>query len=104
MGADGGGSIRIPAGFCGLVGLKATYGRVSEFGAFPLDWTVAHIGPIAGSATDAALTYALIAGPDPKDDISLHQPLPSIKGWDDTNLKGLRIGIYREWFNHADKK
>jgi Asp-tRNA(Asn)/Glu-tRNA(Gln) amidotransferase A subunit family amidase len=104
IGADGGGSIRIPAGFCGLVGLKATYGRVSEFGAFPLDWTVAHIGPIAGSATDAALTYALIAGPDPKDDISLHQPLPSIKGWDDTNLKGLRIGIYREWFNHADKE
>lgn len=104
IGADGGGSIRIPAGFCGLVGLKATYGRISEFGAFPLDWTVAHIGPIAGSATDAALTYALIAGPDPKDEISLHQPLPSIKGWDDTNLKGLRIGIYREWFNHADKE
>jgi Asp-tRNA(Asn)/Glu-tRNA(Gln) amidotransferase A subunit family amidase len=104
IGADGGGSIRIPAGFCGLVGLKATYGRVSEYGAFPLDWTVAHIGPIAGSVTDAALTYALIAGPDPKDDISLHQPLPSIKGWDDANLKGLRIGIYREWFNHADKE
>jgi Asp-tRNA(Asn)/Glu-tRNA(Gln) amidotransferase A subunit family amidase len=104
IGADGGGSIRIPAGFCGLVGLKATYGRVSEFGAFPLDWTVAHIGPIAGSVTDTALTYALIAGPDPKDEMSLHQPLPSIKGWDDTNLKGLRIGIYREWFNHADKE
>lgn len=102
IGADGGGSIRIPSSFCGLVGLKATFGRVSEFGAFPLCWSVAHIGPIAASATDAALTYALIAGPDPKDEMSLHQPLPSLAGWDDLNLKGLKIGIYRQWFRHAD--
>lgn len=102
IGADGGGSIRIPSSFCGLVGLKATFGRVSEFGAFPLDWSVAHIGPIAASATDAALTYALIAGPDPKDEISLHQPLPSLAGWDDLNLKGLKIGVYWQWFRHAD--
>lgn len=104
IGADGGGSIRIPAAFCGLVGLKATFGRVSEYGAFPLDWTVAHIGPIAGTATDVALTYALIAGPDPKDEISLHQPLPTLSGWDKVNLKGLKIGIYRDWFNHAEKE
>jgi len=102
IGADGGGSIRIPSSFCGLVGLKATFGRVSEFGAFPLDWSVAHIGPIAASATDAALTYALIAGPDPKDEISLHQPLPSLASWDDLNLKGLKIGVYWQWFRHAD--
>lgn len=102
IGADGGGSIRIPAAFCGLVGLKATFGRVSEFGAFPLDWSIAHIGPIAASASDAALTYALIAGPDPKDPMSLHQPLPSLKGWDDLNLKGLKLGVYWEWFRHAD--
>lgn len=102
IGADGGGSIRIPAAFCGLVGLKATFGRVSEFGAFPLDWSVAHIGPIAASATDAALTYALIAGPDPKDPMSLHQPLPSLEGWEDLNLKGLKIGVYWQWFRHAD--
>jgi len=102
IGADGGGSIRIPASFCGLVGLKATFGRVSEFGAFPLDWSVAHIGPLAGSATDAALTYALIAGPDPKDPMSLHQPLPSLAGWDDLNLKGLKIGVYWPWFRHAE--
>lgn len=102
IGADGGGSIRIPASFCGLVGLKATFGRVSEYGAFPLDWSVAHIGPLAGSASDAALTYALIAGPDPKDPMSLHQPLPSLKGWDDLNLKKLRLGIYWQWFRHAD--
>jgi Asp-tRNA(Asn)/Glu-tRNA(Gln) amidotransferase A subunit family amidase len=75
---------------------------VSEFGAAPLDWSVAHIGPIAGSAADAALTYALIAGPDPKDPTSLHQPLPSLDGWDDKNLKGLKIGVYWPWFRHAD--
>jgi Asp-tRNA(Asn)/Glu-tRNA(Gln) amidotransferase A subunit family amidase len=104
IGADGGGSIRIPSAFCGVVGLKATFGRVSEHGAFPLDWSVAHIGPIAGTATDTALTYALIAGPDPKDPISLHQPLPTLTGWDNLNLKGLKIGVYRQWFNHADKE
>ncbi|MBK8780401.1 MAG: amidase [Anaerolineales bacterium] len=102
IGADGGGSIRIPASFCGLVGLKATFARVSEFGAAPLDWSVAHIGPLAGSAADAALTYALIAGPDPKDPTSLHQPLPSLEGWDNKNLKGLKIGVYWPWFRHAD--
>ena len=102
IGADGGGSIRIPSAFCGLVGLKATFARVSEFGAAPLDWSVAHIGPMAGSAADAALTYALIAGPDPKDPTSLHQPLPSLEGWDDKNLKGLKIGVYWPWFRHAD--
>ncbi len=102
IGADGGGSIRIPASFCGLVGLKATFARVSEFGAAPLDWSIAHIGPLAGSASDAALTYALIAGPDPKDPTSLHQPLPSLEGWDNKNLKGLKIGVYWPWFRHAD--
>ncbi len=102
IGADGGGSIRIPASFCGLVGLKATFARVSEFGAAPLDWSVAHIGPLAGSAADTALTYALIAGPDPQDPTSLHQPLPSLKGWDNTNLKGLKLGVYWPWFRHAD--
>ena len=102
IGADGGGSIRIPSALCGVVGLKPTFGRVSEFGAFPLCWSVAHVGPIAASATDAALTYALIAGPDPKEANSLHQPLPTLEGWDNLNLKGVKIGIYRPWFEHAE--
>ncbi len=101
IGADGGGSIRIPASFCGVVGLKATYGRVSEFGAAPLDWSIAHVGPLAGSATDAALTYALIAGPDPKDPTSLLQPDPTLTGWN-SDLKGLKIGVYWPWFRHAE--
>jgi len=101
IGADGGGSIRIPASFCGVVGLKATYGRVSEFGAAPLDWSIAHVGPLAGSATDAALTYALIAGPDPKDPTSLLQPDPTLTSWS-SDLKGLKIGVYWPWFRHAE--
>lgn len=102
IGADGGGSIRIPASFCGLVGLKATFGRVSEHGAAALDWSIAHIGPLAASASDAALTYAVIAGPDPKDTNSLHQPLPTLEGWNNKDLHGLRLGVYWPWFRHAD--
>ena len=102
LGADGGGSIRIPSSFCGLVGLKPTYGRVSEHGAFPLAWSVDYIGPLTGSATDAALTYALIAGSDPNDPISLHQPVPSLKDWDNLKLKGLKLGVYWQWFRHAN--
>ncbi len=102
IGADGGGSIRIPASFCGIVGLKSTYGRVSEHGAAPLCWSVAHIGPLACSATDTALTYALIAGPDPRDPNSLRQPLPTLEGWDNLDLRGLKLGVYQPWFRHAD--
>ncbi|MFC1853736.1 amidase [candidate division CSSED10-310 bacterium] len=101
LGADGGGSIRIPAAFCGLVGLKATFGRVSEHGAAPLCWSVAHIGPIAVSARDAALTYAVLAGPDPADRHTVAQPPVHLTKFEDQNLKGLKLGIYRPWFQHA---
>ena len=101
VGADGGGSIRIPAAFCGVVGLKPTFGRISEFGAFPLDWSVAHIGPIGGNVADVALAYAIMAGPDPKDANSLHQPAPTLAGWDDMDIQGLRIGVFWPWFRHA---
>ena len=102
IGADGGGSIRIPASFCGVFGLKPTFGRVSEHGAAPLCWSVAHLGPIAGSATDTALAYAVMAGPDLHDPNSLHQPLPSLENFDQLNLKGLKLGVYKQWFQHAD--
>ncbi len=64
IGADGGGSIRIPSAFCGVVGIKATYARISEFGAAPLCWSVAHLGPIGATAEDVALAYTIIAGAD----------------------------------------
>ena len=101
IGADGGGSIRIPAAFCGVVGLKATFGRVSEFGAAPLDWSVAHLGPLAATATDAALAYGVIAGPDARDPVSQHQPAPALAGWDNLDLHGVVLGVYPDWFNHA---
>jgi Asp-tRNA(Asn)/Glu-tRNA(Gln) amidotransferase A subunit family amidase len=101
LGADGGGSIRIPSALCGVVGLKSTFGRVSEFGAAPLCWSVAHVGPIAASVADLALGYALTAGPDPLETNSLLQPLPSLKGWDNVDIHGLRIGVFWPWFRHA---
>ena len=101
VGADGGGSIRIPAAFCGVVGLKPTFGRVSEFGAAPLDWSVAHIGPLAATARDAAIAYAIMAGPDMRDNHTLYQPAVMLNGFDDLDLSGLKLGIYRDWFRHA---
>ncbi|MEW5868725.1 MAG: amidase [Chloroflexota bacterium] len=101
LGADGGGSIRIPAAFCGIVGLKPTFGRVSEHGAAPLCWSVAHLGPLAASVSDLTLGYALLAGPDPADPVSLHQPPPSLAGWDNLNLSDLTLGVYWPWFRHA---
>jgi Asp-tRNA(Asn)/Glu-tRNA(Gln) amidotransferase A subunit family amidase len=104
IGADGGGSIRIPAAFCDLVGLKPTYGRVSEFGAVPLCWSVAHIGPIAATASDVALGYAVMAGPDPRDPISLRQPTPTLKGWNNLNLSDVTLGVFWPWFRHASSE
>jgi Asp-tRNA(Asn)/Glu-tRNA(Gln) amidotransferase A subunit family amidase len=102
IGADGGGSIRIPAALCGVVGLKPTFGRVSEFGAAPLDWSVAHLGPIAASVEDLALVYAVIAGPDPKDQHTLLQPPVTLSGWDTPHLQSFRCGFYPAWCEHAD--
>lgn len=101
VGADGGGSIRIPACFCGVVGLKPTYGRISEYGAAPLCWSVAHLGPIGATVDDVALLYAVMAGPDPTDTNTLGQPPVNFERFDGA-LHGIRLGIYRDWFNDAD--
>jgi Asp-tRNA(Asn)/Glu-tRNA(Gln) amidotransferase A subunit family amidase len=101
VGADGGGSIRIPAALCGVVGLKATFGRISEHGALPLCWSVAHVGPIGATVDDVALGYALMAGPDPDDAGSLQQPAVTLDGWDRTDLRGVRLGVFWPWFEHA---
>ncbi|MDB5102067.1 MAG: gatA [Cyanobacteria bacterium RYN_339] len=98
VGADGGGSIRIPASLCGLVGLKPTFGRVSEQGAAPICWSLAHVGPLAASAEDAALLYMLMAGKDAGDPTTWHQPAPTQAA----DLRGLKLGVFRPWFEDAD--
>ncbi|HEY3449926.1 MAG TPA: amidase [Myxococcales bacterium] len=101
LGADGGGSIRVPAALCGVVGLKPTFGRVSEAGAVPLCWTVAHAGPLGSCVEDVALAYAAVAGPDPLDPGSQIQPTVSVEGLAAADLRGVKLGVYRAWFEHA---
>jgi Asp-tRNA(Asn)/Glu-tRNA(Gln) amidotransferase A subunit family amidase len=101
LGCDGGGSIRIPASLCGLVGLKPTFGRVSSAGTVQLCPSLDAVGPIGASVEDAAIAYGLIAGPDPLDPRSQFQPPVELKGWNDADLRGLTLGIYRPWFGHA---
>ena len=102
IGADGGGSIRIPSSFCGAVGLKATFGRISEFGAAPLCWSLAHMGPIAATARDCAIGYQALAGPDPRYPAGMGQPNPTLAGFENLDLSDLRIGIFSPWFDDAD--
>lgn len=100
--ADGGGSIRQPAALCGVFGLKPTFGRVSEHGAAPLCWSVAHLGPIAATALDCALGYAVMAGKDDRDPQSQRQPPPDLDALFDDDLRGLSLGVYAPWFEDAD--
>ncbi len=93
MGTDTGGSIRIPASFCGTVGLKPTYGRVSRYGVMPLGYSLDHIGPLARSVRDAALVLNAIAGPDPRDETSTRFPVVDYVPEDGCPVRGLRIGF-----------
>jgi Asp-tRNA(Asn)/Glu-tRNA(Gln) amidotransferase A subunit family amidase len=109
LGADGGGSIRIPAALCGVAGIKGTYGRVSEHGAAALCWSVAHIGPLAATVGDAALALELMAGEDPVDPNTLGQPPLSLAELVDAgpdaakaSISGLRIGWCERWAQRAD--
>lgn len=101
IGADGGGSIRIPSSFCGVVGIKSTFGRLSEFGAAPLCWSLAHNGPIAANVRDLVLAWSMIAGPDEKDPDTLVQPPINLEGWTNLDLSDLTMGVYWPWFHHA---
>ncbi len=98
MGSDTGGSIRIPASFCGTVGLKPTYGRVSRYGAFPLAWSLDHMGPLARSVRDAAVVFDAIAGHDRRDPASSRcrqvETAPELG----CSIRGLRIGFPQNFF------
>ena len=98
MGSDTGGSIRIPASFCGVVGLKPTSGRVSRRGVLPLDFSLDHMGPLARSVRDAAVTLNLIAGHDPRDDSSSRQPVRDYLPPPEVDLSGVRIGLPENFF------
>jgi len=98
LGTDTGGSIRIPASFCGLVGLKPTYGLVSRFGMLPLGWTLDHVGPLARSVNDAALVLEVIAGHDPRDPYSARRTAALRLPVDCFGFEGLRLGVPRDYF------
>ena len=93
MGTDTGGSIRIPAAFCGTVGLKPTFGRVSKFGCMPLGLSLDHMGPLTMTVRDAAVTMDAIAGHDPRDPNSSARPVESYVPSDNPSLVGVRIGL-----------
>ncbi|MFC1978940.1 Asp-tRNA(Asn)/Glu-tRNA(Gln) amidotransferase subunit GatA [Chloroflexota bacterium] len=104
LGSDTGGSIRQPAGFCSVVGLKPTYGRVSRFGLVAFGSSLDQIGPITKDVTDAALVLNTIAGHDPNDSTSINAPVPDYTKALTGDIKGLRIGIPREYFVDAMQK
>ena len=98
IGTDTAGSIRLPAAYCGVVGLKPTYGRVSARGVVPLSRSYDHVGPIVQSACDAALMLQAIAGYDPGDSASVDAPVPDFLSRFDEFPANLRIGVPRAFF------
>jgi aspartyl-tRNA(Asn)/glutamyl-tRNA(Gln) amidotransferase subunit A len=93
LGSDTGGSIRLPAAACNVVGLKATYGRISRHGAIARSWSLDYIGPLARTARDCAALFAAVAGHDPRDSTSSTRPLPDLSDQETTSLAGIRVGV-----------
>lgn len=101
LGTDTGGSIRQPAGFCGVVGLKPTYGRVSRYGLVAYASSFDQIGPFSHSVRDAALMLKVMAGHDPKDSTSSTEPVPDYTAALSGDVRGLKIGLPKEYFPAA---
>ena len=97
LGSDTGGSIRQPASFCGVVGVTPTYGRVSRYGLTAFASSLDHIGPFGRNVRDAALVLRVIAGRDPLDSTSAEAPVPDYLTCLDGNIKGLKLGLPREY-------
>jgi aspartyl-tRNA(Asn)/glutamyl-tRNA(Gln) amidotransferase subunit A len=103
LGTDTGGSIRQPAAFCGVVGLKPTYGRVSRWGVVAFASSLDQVGPLTRNVADAALVLQAIAGFDPRDSTSLDAPVPAFAGALTGDVAGLRIGLPQEYFEAMDE-
>ncbi|MGA2031884.1 MAG: Asp-tRNA(Asn)/Glu-tRNA(Gln) amidotransferase subunit GatA [Thermoguttaceae bacterium] len=101
LGSDTGGSIRCPAGLCGISGLKPTYGRVSRYGLVAFASSLDQVGPLAYTAEDAALLLEVVAGHDPLDSTSIDLPVPPYSQTVRQPLGGLRIGLVREHFGEG---
>jgi aspartyl-tRNA(Asn)/glutamyl-tRNA(Gln) amidotransferase subunit A len=98
IGTDTGGSIRNPASFCGVCGLKPTYGRVSRYGIVTLSWSLDHAGPLARSARDIAILLNAIAGYDPRDPASARVPVPDYTETLEAGIAGMRIAVPTNFF------
>lgn len=98
IGTDTGGSIRIPASLCGIVGLKPTHGRVSTAGVIPLSWSLDTVGPLTRSVEDAAIVLGCIAGVDARDPVTPPVPIVDYRGHTGMGVAGLRLGIPRSGF------
>ena len=96
LGEDTGGSTRIPAAFCGVVGFRPSWGRVSRFGVLPVSWSMDAVGPISRTAEDCAITLKAIAGYDPKDAYTWNMPVPDYRKALNGDIKDLKIGVIKE--------
>ena len=96
LGEDTGGSIRRPAAWCGIVGLRPSWGRVSRYGVAPGSWSMDQVGPISRTVEDAAITLGAIAGHDPKDPYTWNVPVPDYRSAIGGDLSGVRVGAIRE--------
>ncbi len=98
LGSDTGGSIRLPAACCGIVGLKPTYGRVSRAGVMPLSWSLDHVGPMARTVRDVAVLLGVVAGHDPADATSSRRPVPDYLATLDQPITGVRVGVPENFY------
>jgi aspartyl-tRNA(Asn)/glutamyl-tRNA(Gln) amidotransferase subunit A len=98
LGSDTGGSIRLPAACCGIVGVKPTYGRVSRAGAMPLSWSLDHLGPMTRTVRDAALMLEVVAGHDPHDATSSTRPVGALRAALERSPAGLRVALPENYY------
>ena len=102
LGEDTTGSIRGPASFCGVVGIRPTYGRVSRFGVLGTVWSMDTIGPISKTVEDCSITFRAIAGHDPRDQYTWPTPVPDYRQFLDGDVKGMKIGVIKERADSQD--